>query len=97
MNAGEPLKHTQESQISWWKTGHVCDPGLGNEDNFRLNCTWEGGVEVQILKVTFMARLEKGKKQKQKNPTSSKVYRDILRYSIGKWATGRRDWAVETQ
>ena len=44
-----------------------------------------------------MARLEKGKKQKQKNPTSFKVYRDILRYSIGKWAMGRRDWAVETQ
>lgn len=70
MNAGELLKtHSGEpDQLVEWKTGQVCDPGLGNEDNFRLNCTCDAGeVEVQILMVTFMARLEKGeKKQKQK-------------------------------
>lgn len=45
MNAGELLKtHSGEpDQLVEWKTGQVCDPGLGNEDNFRLNCTCGGG------------------------------------------------------
>lgn len=46
-----------------WKTGHAYDSGLGNDYNFRLNCISVcvcGGVKVQILKLTSMARLEKG-------------------------------------
>lgn len=70
MNAGELLKtHSGEpDQLVEWKTGQVCDPGLGNEDNFRLNCTCGGGGGWSSnINGNFYGQLEKGeKKQKQK-------------------------------
>lgn len=61
-HSGEP------DQLVEWKTGHVCDPGLGNEDNFRLNCTCDGGGgRSSNTKGNFYGQAgEGGKKPKEK-------------------------------